>query len=293
MTPRRVYRRLLDDGLVTNAVTPTALRVAPPLTVSDDEIDEAVAMIGEGAVMTRHFLDVTDLAPDELRHVLDLAARPPAELGRPLEGRGAALIFEKPSLRTRHSMEMAVVQLGGHPVYTRDDEIGIDVREPLEDVMRILQGYHAVLAARVFAHEVLERMVAVADVPVVNMLSDHSHPLQALADALTMEQLLGPLAGRTVAWVGDYNNVARSLGEVCRCSARTSASPARSATTPTTPSSSGSPCSAAAGRRRRTARRTPSPAPTPCTPTRGSRWARRPTRPPASRPSRASPSTPS
>ena len=165
--------------------------------------------------MTRHLLDVTDLEADELRLVLDLAGRPPAELGRPLESRGAALIFEKPSLRTRHSMEMAVVQLGGHPIFTRADEIGIDVREPLEDATRILQGYHAVLAARVFSHEVLERMVAVAEVPVVNMLSDHSHPLQALADALTMERHLGPLARLSVAWVGDYNNVARSLAEVC------------------------------------------------------------------------------
>ena len=165
--------------------------------------------------MTRHLLDVTDLSPDELRHVLELAGRPPAELGRPLDGQGAALIFEKPSLRTRQSMEMAVVQLGGHPIYTRGEEIGIDVREPLEDATRILQGYHALLAARVFSHDVLERMVAVAEVPVVNMLSEHSHPLQALADALTMEQVVGSLAGRTVAWVGDYNNVARSLAEVC------------------------------------------------------------------------------
>jgi ornithine carbamoyltransferase len=165
--------------------------------------------------VTRHLLKVTDLTGAEVRTVLDLATRPPAELGRPLDGLGAALIFEKPSARTRQSMEMAVVQLGGHPVYTRADEVGIDVREPVEDLVRILQGYHALVAARVFDHEVLERMVAVATVPVVNMLSDRAHPLQALADALTMEQRLGPLAGRSVAWVGDFNNVARSLGEIC------------------------------------------------------------------------------
>lgn len=164
--------------------------------------------------MTRHFLNVTDLDAAELRAVLDLAGRAPGELGRPLDGLGAALIFEKPSNRTRHSMEMAVFQLGGHPVYTRGDEVGLDHREPAEDVVRIMQGYHALIAARVFTHAVLERMVTVADVPIVNLLSDVSHPLQALADALTMEQVLGPLAGRTVAWVGDYNNVARSLGEV-------------------------------------------------------------------------------
>lgn len=163
----------------------------------------------------RHLLEVVDLTAAEVRAVLDLAAVAPAALGRPLDGLGAALIFEKPSARTRHSTEMAVVQLGGHPIYTRGDEVGFDTREPVEDVTRILQGYHRVLAARVFEHHVLERMVDVAEIPVVNLLSDRAHPLQALADALTMEQVGGPLAGQRVAYVGDFNNVARSLAEVC------------------------------------------------------------------------------
>jgi ornithine carbamoyltransferase len=164
--------------------------------------------------MTRHLLNVTDVSAAEVRQVLDLAAVPPAALGRPLEGLGAALIFEKASNRTRQSMEMAVVQLGGHPVYTKGEEVGFDTREPVEDVVKIMQGYHALIAARVYQHAVVERMAAVAEVPIVNMLSDRAHPLQAFADALTMEQELGPLAGKTVAWVGDYNNVARSLGEI-------------------------------------------------------------------------------
>jgi len=159
----------------------------------------------------RHLLDVTDLTTDEVVAVLDLARRAPSDLGRPLDGRGVALIFEKPSTRTRHSAEIAVVQLGGHPVYTRGEEIGIDTREPAEDVVRILGGYHAMIASRVFDHHVLERMAAVADVPVVNLLSDRGHPCQALADLLTMRRSLGELAGVTVAWVGDFNNVARSL----------------------------------------------------------------------------------
>ena len=163
----------------------------------------------------RHLLDVTDLAPEELRMVLRLAERPVGTLGRPLDGQGVALIFEKPSNRTRQSMEIAVFQLGGHPVHARGDEIGFDVRETVEDVTRVMDGYHAILAARVFRHEVVERMAAVSTVPVVNMLSDRSHPLQALADVLTMAHEMGPLAGRTVAWVGDYNNVARSLAEAC------------------------------------------------------------------------------
>jgi ornithine carbamoyltransferase len=161
----------------------------------------------------RHLLDITDLDPSELSVVLQLSELPIAALGRPLDGLGAALIFEKPSTRTRHSTEMAVVQLGGHPVYTRGEEIGLDVREPVEDVARILAGYHGVIAARVFAHSTVERIAAVSSVPVVNMLSDRSHPLQGLADLLTMQQALGVLAGRTVAYVGDHNNVSRSLAE--------------------------------------------------------------------------------
>lgn len=161
----------------------------------------------------RSFLDITDLTSAELELVLDLAER--QGLPTVLAGGGAALIFEKPSNRTRHSMEMAVVQLGGHPVYTRGEEVGLDQRESVEDVTRVMSGYHALLAARVFDHERLERMAAVSTVPVVNMLSDHSHPLQALADVLTMRQVHGSLEGRTVAYVGDYNNVSRSLAEAC------------------------------------------------------------------------------
>jgi ornithine carbamoyltransferase len=165
-------------------------------------------------VTVRHLLDVTDLTADEVRTILGLAEAPIESLGRPLDGRGAALIFEKPSNRTRHSMEMAVFQLGGHPIYTRGEEVGLDTREPVEDVARVMEGYHGLIAARVFDHLSVTRMAAVVDVPVVNMLSDQSHPLQALADALTMRQRLGDLAGKTVAYVGDFNNVARSLAEI-------------------------------------------------------------------------------
>lgn len=163
----------------------------------------------------RHLLDIADLSHDQLHRVIELAEVPARELPRVLAGQGAALIFEKASNRTRHSAEMAVVQLGGHPIYTRGDEIDFDRRETVEDATRILAGYHALLGARVIAHSTLERMAAVSPVPVVNLLSDRSHPLQALADVVTMRQLLGPLEGRIVAWVGDYNNVARSLAEAC------------------------------------------------------------------------------
>ena len=157
----------------------------------------------------RHVLEVDDLSADELALVLDAAARPPEK--PVLAGRGMALLFEKPSARTRHSMEMAVVQLGGHPVSIAGGEVGIDARESAEDIARTLACYHAAIGARVFDHRVLERMAAVSPVPVVNMLSDAAHPLQALADLLTVQQEFGDVAGRTIAYVGDANNVARSL----------------------------------------------------------------------------------
>ena len=158
----------------------------------------------------RHFLEVDDLATAELDEVLRRAAEPPGA-AQPLAGRTVGLYFEKPSLRTRHSSEAAVVQLGGHPVTFRGDEVGSGSREPATDIARVLSGYHAALGGRVFHHGLLEQWAGVAAIPVVNLLSDRGHPCQALADLLTMRQCLGDLAGATVAWVGDFNNVARSL----------------------------------------------------------------------------------
>ena len=157
----------------------------------------------------KHFLEVDDLTVDELGAVLDQAVAP--DPARVLAGLGMALLFEKPSARTRNSMEMAVVQLGGHPLTIRADEVSLDVRESVEDVTRTLACYHAAIGARVFEHSKLERMAAINQVPIVNLLSDDAHPMQALADVLTMRQKLGTLTGRSVAYVGDGNNVCRSL----------------------------------------------------------------------------------
>ena len=157
----------------------------------------------------RHFLEIDELTPDELAAVLDLAEV--AEPAQRLAGQGMALVFEKPSARTRHSLEMAVVQLGGHPSYIQASEVGLDVRESVEDVTNTLACYYRVIGARVYAHRTVERMAAVGAAPVVNLLSDRAHPLQALADLLTIRQNFGTLAGLTVAFVGDANNVCRSL----------------------------------------------------------------------------------
>jgi ornithine carbamoyltransferase len=160
----------------------------------------------------RHLLEIDDLNVDELRDVL--AFSDPVDSSKPLAGQGMALLFEKPSARTRNSMEMAVVQLGGHPLTIRPDEVGLDTRETVEDVVRTLGCYHALIGARVFEHSKLDRAVAVSQVPVVNMLSDQAHPLQALADVRTLADEFGgidALSGRVLTYVGDGNNVARSL----------------------------------------------------------------------------------
>ena len=157
----------------------------------------------------RHLLEVDDLSADEIAQVLAAASTPVED--PVLDGRGVALLFEKPSARTRHSMEMAVVQLGGHPVSIAGGEVGIDQRESAEDIARTLACYHAAIGARVFDHTVVERMAAVSSVPVVNMLSDQAHPLQVLADLLTVKQVFGEISGCRIAYIGDPNNVARSL----------------------------------------------------------------------------------
>jgi ornithine carbamoyltransferase len=163
--------------------------------------------------VSRDLLTIATLDPDSLSHILDLSTGDAP--GRPLAGKGVALVFQKPSARTRNSMEMAVVQLGGHPVYIQKDEVGLGTRESAEDVARTLACYHALIAARVMDHGHLDQLAAAVDVPVLNMLSDSDHPLQALADLLTVKQLRGTLEGARIAYIGDANNVARSLAQGC------------------------------------------------------------------------------
>jgi ornithine carbamoyltransferase len=159
-------------------------------------------------------LTIADLGREGIEAILALSER--RDLGRTLAGKGVALLFQKPSARTRNSMEMAVVRLGGHPIYIQKEEVGLGTRETAEDVARTLACYHDVIAARVMDHRDLERMAAATETPVLNMLSDTAHPLQALADLLTVKQLLGRLQGARIAYVGDAdNNVCRSLAEGC------------------------------------------------------------------------------
>ena len=160
----------------------------------------------------KHLLSIRDLTAKDLKWILAASEQPAPRL---LQDKGVALYFEKPSARTRNSMEMAVAQLGGHPVYIQKDELGIGSRESVPDVTHTLACYHSIIAARVFDHSLIEEMAAVNSAPVLNMLSGTDHPLQALADLLTIKQLLGRLEGAKVAFIGEANNVSRSLAEAC------------------------------------------------------------------------------
>jgi ornithine carbamoyltransferase len=159
-------------------------------------------------------LSIADLDAESFADILALSER--TDLGAPLAGKGVALVFQKPSARTRNATEMAAVQLGAHPVYIQKEEVGLGARESAEDVARTLACYHAIIAARVIDHRDLVAMAAAVETPVLNLLSDTDHPLQALADLLTVKQLLGRLEGARIAYVGDAgNNVARSLAQAC------------------------------------------------------------------------------
>ncbi len=163
-----------------------------------------------------NLFDIDDLSPEAFDRVLDLCAS--EDLAPLLAGQGVALVFEKPSARTRNSTEMAVHGLGGHPVYIQGAEVGLDTRESAEDVARTLGCYHAVICARVFDHGVLVRMAMALEasgfsVPVINLLSNEAHPAQAVADILTLRDTFGALSGRSLVYVGDANNMARSLAK--------------------------------------------------------------------------------
>jgi len=164
----------------------------------------------------RHFLSIRDLVREELPSLFALMAELKAkqkarERTTPLPGRTMALIFEKPSLRTRVTFEVAMVQLGGAAVYLAAQEIGMGKRESVPDVARNLSRWVDVVAARVFSHSTLERLADNAAIPVINGLSDLEHPCQALADFFTLWERGMDLAKLRLSWVGDGNNVCNSL----------------------------------------------------------------------------------
>ena len=164
----------------------------------------------------KDLLSIGDLAPQDARRLIDKAVSMKREGKTPvLAGRTQALLFEKPSLRTKVSLDVAMHQLGGHSVYMSQAEVGLGSRESISDVARTLSRYVDVISARTFAHATLEALATHASVPVINALSDREHPCQALADMLTVYEKKSRLEGLTLAYIGDGNNVARSLLLVC------------------------------------------------------------------------------
>ncbi len=166
-----------------------------------------------------HFLAVSDLSPAEAQDLLDLAIRLKKEYferGNPplFKGKVLGMIFQKPSLRTRISFDMAMRHMGGDALYLSPNEIGLGKRESIADVARVLSGYVQALMARVFEHDHILELAKWSSIPVVNGLSDHNHPCQAMADAMTIQEKFGKQKGLNVTYVGDGNNVAVSLMHV-------------------------------------------------------------------------------
>jgi ornithine carbamoyltransferase len=169
----------------------------------------------------QHFISIASCSIAELQQTLDVADRLKAQLrstGRNdpiLSGKTLAMIFEKPSLRTRVSFSVAMTQLGGSGLVLRQEEVGLGTREPVQDVARVLSGMCDGIMARTFQHDHVVNLAKWSKVPVINALTDYSHPCQAMADIFTAREKFGDLKGRTMAFIGDGNNVARSLSIAC------------------------------------------------------------------------------
>ena len=165
----------------------------------------------------RHFLDLDELPPKDLRRIIDAAAimkkaraHGAAARPRPLEGKALAMIFDRPSTRTRVSFDIAMRQLGGETVMLTGAEMQLGRGETIADTARVLSRYVDAIMIRILDHSDMVEMARYASVPVINGLTKQSHPCQVMADILTFEERLGPIAGRKVAWSGDYNNVLSS-----------------------------------------------------------------------------------
>jgi len=168
----------------------------------------------------KDFIAITDFSSIEIQELLDLAVDLKKEyfkFGNPpiLRGKVLGMIFQKPSLRTRVSFDMAMRHLGGDALYLSPNEIGLGQRESIADVSRVLSGYVQALMARVFEHNHVVELANHSTIPVINGLSDYNHPCQAMADALTIQEKFGKLHGLNVCYIGDGNNVAVSLMHVC------------------------------------------------------------------------------
>ncbi|HEY7087595.1 MAG TPA: ornithine carbamoyltransferase [Tepidisphaeraceae bacterium] len=170
----------------------------------------------------KHFISIAETSSTDLHHTLDVSHRLKKQLKTTgkndpiLANKTLAMIFEKPSLRTRVSFAVAMTQLGGNGLLLRDEEIGLGKREAIQDIARVISSMCDGIMARTFEHEKVKDLAKWSSVPVINGLTDFSHPCQAMADLMTLQEHFGhDLSGRTLAYVGDGNNVARSLSVAC------------------------------------------------------------------------------
>ncbi len=167
---------------------------------------------------TRHLITIDDLTAPTLLALLEdarAAKANPAALAGHLTGRTVLLHFTKASTRTRISVETAVARLGGHPIFTRGDELQLGRGEPIADTAKVVSRMCDAIVIRTHSHGDVEELAANATIPVINALTDDHHPLQALADLMTLKEHFGVLAGLTVTWIGDGNNVFHSLAQAC------------------------------------------------------------------------------
>lgn len=168
----------------------------------------------------QNFIAIADYSAEELQHILDVSTDLKKELknggNKPiLQGKTLALIFQKPSLRTRVSFEIGMHQLGGYAFYLSPDEIGLGKREATKDIAQVISGYVDAIMARVFSHKDILDLAKYSGIPVINGLSDYNHPCQAMADMLTIEEEFHQVKGLNVSFIGDGNNVAVSLMHIC------------------------------------------------------------------------------
>jgi acetylornithine/N-succinyldiaminopimelate aminotransferase len=233
---RDIVAKAFDNKLIINATDEFSLRFVPPLILTYAQVDQAIAIIAEilgvkvpvvaaetsGSVIVKpayhDVLAIDDLSDNQLEEVLNLASflkqrrKMAPSVITPIEGRSVALVFEKPSLRTRVSFETAIRELGGHPIYLSKADIGLNTRESARDIASNLARWCNMIVARLYWQKDLQLLADVADVPVINALTEIEHPCQALADMLTVQENFGQEKVK-ITYVGDGNNVSRSLAK--------------------------------------------------------------------------------
>ncbi|MCH8977960.1 MAG: ornithine carbamoyltransferase, partial [Armatimonadetes bacterium] len=231
---KTVVEKCFENGLIVNATDEHSIRFLPPLTVTKAEVDRALGILA-GALGVEHkvtvaaaterpeplhdFLAIDGLTVAQSEGILTLAAEMKVQRTAaprvivPVEGRTVALVFEKPSLRTRVAFETAVRELGGEAVFLSKNEIGMGSRESIQDVAENLSRWCSAIVARLFWHKDILRMAECASVPVINALTEMEHPCQAFADMLTVREIFGGDKVK-ITYVGDGNNVARSLAKL-------------------------------------------------------------------------------